>query len=190
MKLSPQVFFDTYAPIAVNDSIFSGIPPSIKLSQAALESGWAGSGLTQNANNFFGIKSHNWGGATYDAATHEFYGGSTSPTSIKAAFRLYGSPYESFMDHSKFLHKHSRYASLFELDPLDYKGWSHGLKSAGYATSPTYAQKLIGLIEKYDLQKYDRKAYNLKAVKNVGVVLLVISALFVAYLLIRKLFKL
>jgi len=92
------------------------------------------------------------------------------------------------MDHSKFLHENSRYSPLFKLDPLDYKGWATGLKKAGYATSPTYDQKLIGLIEKYNLQEYDRKAYNMKAVKNVGVALLIISALVVAYLLIRKLF--
>ena len=187
MKLSPSVFFDTYSPIAVNDSMFSGIPPSIKLAQAALESGWAGSSLTENANNFFGIKSHNWGGATYNAQTHEYYG-SGGPTTIQADFRYYGSPYESFMDHSAFLHKHSRYSSLFNLDPLDYKRWAIGLQNAGYATSPTYADKLIGLIEKYDLQKYDRKAYNLKAAKNISLLLFFMALIFVIFLLLKRLF--
>ena len=185
MKLSPQEFFDTYSGIAVNDYMFSGIPPSIKLAQAALESGWGGSGLTQNANNFFGIKSHNWGGATYDAQTHEYYG-SGGPVTINAEWRLYGSPYESFMDHSEFLQKYDRYAPLFQLDPLDYRSWAQGLKSAGYATSPTYDQKLINLIEKYDLSKYDRKAVILKGIKNAAWVLLALAALYVSYLLFKK----
>ncbi len=186
MKQSPSNFFKTYSPIAVNDYMFSDIPPSIKLAQAALESGWGGSGLTTNANNYFGIKSHSWGGATYDAKTHEYYG-SGGPVTVDAEWRLYGSPYESFMDHSNFLHKYDRYAPLFQLDPLDYKGWAYGLKSAGYATSPTYAEKLINLIESHQLTKYDRKAVNLKAMKTAAWVILGLAAAYVVYLLIRKL---
>jgi len=189
MKLSPDQFFKTYAPIAVNDSLFTGIPPSIKLAQAALESGWGGSGLTENANNFFGIKSHGWSGATYDGSTHEFYGGSNQPTYIQADFRAYGSPYESFMDHSKFLKKYDRYKPLFALDPLDYKGWAYGLQDAGYATSPTYAQKLIGLVEKYNLQEYDRKAANQKALRNFAIAVMIVSVLFIGFLIIRKVIK-
>ena len=185
MKQSPQDFFDTYSGVAVNDYMFSGIPPSIKLAQAALESSWGGSGLTINANNYFGIKSHSWGGATYDARTKEFYG-SGGPTIVDAEWRFYGSPYESFMDHSKFLDMHDRYDFLYNLDPLDYRGWSHGLENASYATDPDYAEKLIYLIEKYNLSKYDRRAVNLKALKTAAWILFGLSVLLVVFLLIKK----
>jgi len=188
MKLSPPVFFEVYAPIAVNDSLFTRIPPSIKLAQAALESGWGGSGLTINANNFFGIKSHGWGGATYDSKTHEYYGGSSSPTTVDAEWRVYGSPYESFMDHSKFIMKYDRYKSLFALDPQDYRGWAVGLQNAGYATSPTYAQKLINIVEKYDLTKYDRKAARQRFLKGAAWTVFALVAAYVVYLLIKRLF--
>lgn len=187
--MKPADFFETYAPMAVNDSLFSGIPPSIKLAQAALESGWGESGLTVNANNFFGIKSHNWDGATYNASTHEFYGGSNSPTTIKADFRRYGSAYESFRDHSDFLHEHDRYSKLFSLNPLDYKGWAYGLKAADYATSPDYAQKLIGLIEKYNLQRYDLKAANQRTLKNLAGILFCVALGVLAFVIIKSIFK-
>lgn len=187
--MSPDLFFKTYAPIAVNDSLFSRIPPSIKLAQAALESGWGESGLSSNANNYFGIKSAGWDGATYNASTHEFYGGSNSPTTIQADFRRYGSVYESFNDHTNFLHKYSRYDKLFNLNPLDYKGWANGLQSAGYATSPTYASKLINLVEKYNLQQYDLKAANLRMLKTVAFVLFVAAIGFVAFFAIKSIFK-
>lgn len=186
MKLAPQDFFDTYSPVAVSDSVFTGIPPSIKLAQAALESGWGGSGLSSNANNFFGIKSHNWGGAEYNASTQEYFGGYTT---IKSNFRAYGSPYESFMDHSKFLKENPRYSSLFDLDPLDYRGWAYGLKEAGYATAPDYPEKLINLVEKYNLQQYDLKAESKRSYKQLAWILAIGLTVVVAGLVIRKLLK-
>ncbi|KAA6313941.1 hypothetical protein EZS27_035371, partial [termite gut metagenome] len=72
-------------------------------------------------------------------------------------FRVYRHAKDSYKDHSLFLRKRNHYAFLFRLEITDYKGWAYGLKKAGYATSPTYATQLIGIIEKYDLDKYDRK---------------------------------
>lgn len=151
-------FIKLYSPVAVNDSFKSQIPPSIKMAQAILESGWGTSGLTVKAKNFFGIKAgSSWKGQVYNANTHEYYDGSTR-TDIKADFRAYHSAAESFKDHSKLLTRLSRYRPLFELDFEDYKGWAYQLKKSGYATSPTYPQKLISIIEKYNLSQLDREA--------------------------------
>jgi hypothetical protein len=67
---------------------------------------------------------------------------------------------DSYEDHSLFLKNRSRYASLFQLDKTDYQGWAHGLKKAGYATDPTYAYKLISLIENYNLNRFDKQIFN------------------------------
>ena len=72
-------------------------------------------------------------------------------------FRAYKHPRDSYEDHSKFLRTGARYAFLFRLKITDYKGWARGLKKAGYATDPRYADRLIDIIELYDLDKYDRK---------------------------------
>ena len=69
------------------------------------------------------------------------------------------------------------------VDFLDYKGWAHGLKNSGYATSPTYAEKLINLIEQYDLNQFDKKA---KSLKNLGYIGLVILIAIFTILLIKK----
>lgn len=123
------------------------IPASITLAQAILESGSGNSELARKANNHFGIKCHNdWTGATYqmtDDAPNE-------------CFRKYKDPEESFRDHSIFLTQRSRYADLFTLKISDYKSWAIGLKKAGYATNPHYAELLINLIEKFDLTRFDK----------------------------------
>ena len=122
-----------------------GIPASITLAQGILESGSGKSKLASEGNNHFGIKCHNtWNGATMhldDDAPNE-------------CFRKYKSAGQSFEDHSLFLKK-PRYQELFTLEITDYKGWAKGLKKYGYATSPTYAENLINLIEKYVLTQFD-----------------------------------
>lgn len=133
----------------------TGIPASIKLAQAVLESG-AGSGeLALRSNNHFGIKcKKNWTGATtyYDDDERG------------ECFRSYDSVAFSFRDHSDFLRAGPHYAFLFELDLTDYKAWANGLKKAGYATNPRYPEKLIGIIETYNLH-----AYTLLALQNLPV---------------------
>ena len=151
-------FINLYADAAVADAIVSGVPPSIKLAQAILESGWGESGLTVKAFNFFGIKAgSSWKGKVWNVETHEYYDGVTR-TNVKADFRAYGSPEESFADHTALFKRLSRYAPLFDLDFMDYKGWAHQLKKSGYATSPTYPQKLIAIIEQNDLTRFDVEA--------------------------------
>ena len=124
------------------------IPASITLAQGLLESGAGQSTLARKSNNHFGIKcGSDWRGKTVrhdDDARGE-------------CFRAYKHPKQSYEDHSKFLANRPRYAFLFKLKITDYKGWARGLKKAGYATNPRYADQLIDIIELYDLHKYDTK---------------------------------
>ncbi len=135
----------TYYPVAVEQMHRHKIPASITLAQGLLESGAGNSTLTRNSNNHFGIKAH--GGWTGKTTSHMDNG-------KMCKFRVYNSARESYEDHSQFLKK-ARYASLFDLKPTDYKGWARGLKRAGYAEDPAYPQKLISLIERYNLHEYD-----------------------------------
>ena len=122
-----------------------GVPASITLAQGLLESAAGKSELAQKANNHFGIKcGGDWNGATY---RHD-------DETKQECFRKYSKATDSFNDHSLFLKK-TRYQSLYELKITDYKGWANGLKKCGYATDPAYPQKLIKLIEDYQLYKFD-----------------------------------
>ena len=134
----------------------SGIPASITLAQGILESGNGNSSLAREANNHFGIK-----------CTADWKGKSILKDDDQKddCFRVYTSPEESFRDHSEFL-KRKRYAPLFELDKNDYVGWANGLKQAGYATNPRYAELLITLVERYDLAKYDRREGQIEKIKR------------------------
>ena len=148
-RITPEEYIQTYKDIAIREMHDHKIPASITLAQGLLESGAGNSALAREAKNHFGIKCHKgWEGDTYimdDDAKDE-------------CFRKYRNAEESFKDHSEFLCGRSRYAALFELEITDYRGWAKGLKAAGYATNPKYAQLLIDRIELYDLTKYDQIA--------------------------------
>lgn len=140
-------YIEKYSALAVKEMERTGIPASITLAQGMLESAAGQSVLASKGNNHFGIKCHNdWTGKTLrqdDDARNE-------------CFRVYPSVEHSFRDHSDFLRGRDRYKDLFELEITDYKGWARGLKKAGYATDPSYASKLIELIEDYNLHRFDR----------------------------------
>ena len=140
-----DLYIDKYSSLAVSEMKESKIPASITLSQGILESGNGTSRLAVEGNNHFGIKCHGWGG-------EEIY---ADDDQENECFRKYKSAKQSFKDHSEFLIRNARYSSLFDLDITDYKGWAKGLKAAGYATSPTYAENLISIIERYQLYQYD-----------------------------------
>ena len=145
LRSDRQHYISKYSDLAVTEMYRSGVPASITLAQGLLESGAGQSVLAKEHNNHFGIKCHNWKGQkTYhdDDAKGE-------------CFRKYLTAEQSFIDHSDFLRYNDRYRSLFDLKPTDYKGWSYGLKKAGYATDPAYPKKLISLIEEYNLYEYD-----------------------------------
>ena len=141
-------YFDKYKGLAIDHMNRYRIPASITLAQGVLESGAGQSKLAKEANNHFGIKCHTeWKGP-------KTYHDDDRPNDC---FRKYKNAEESFLDHSVFLAERSRYARLFELDIRDYKGWARGLQSCGYATDPNYANKLIKIIEDYELYLYDIK---------------------------------
>jgi len=138
-------YIEQYHQLAERQQKEHGIPSSISLAQGLLESGAGLSTLAQASNNHFGIKCSDWTGdkVYYDDDTKG------------ECFRKYSLVLDSYEDHAAFLRGRSRYASLFLLNPTDYEAWAHGLKKAGYATDPTYAFKLISIIEGYDLHRFD-----------------------------------
>ena len=139
------MYIEQYSETAVRHQQEYGIPASITLAQGLLESGAGKSRLAVEGNNHFGIKCHStWKGDVIHADDDE----------LNECFRKYDDAAESFEDHARFLMK-KRYAPLFELKPTDYKGWAKGLKKCGYATDPSYASKLINIIETYELYVYD-----------------------------------
>jgi len=134
-----------YSNIAIQQMQKHKIPASITMAQGILESGAGTSNLALATNNHFGIKKGaNWNGPVYehpDDSKHDL-------------FRVYDNVEQGFEDHSAILLK-PRYQKLFNLKTNDYKGWARGLKECGYATSPTYAERLINIIETYELYQLD-----------------------------------
>lgn len=143
-----KLYVANFNEIAKNNMKTHGIPASIILAQGILESGAGKGKLAQSANNHFGIKCHK--GWTGDSVKHD-------DDAEQECFRKYSQPSESYKDHSLFLTSRSRYATLFKLDKGDYQSWARGLKAAGYATDVKYPDKLIGLIERFELYKYDNE---------------------------------
>lgn len=139
-------YIETYKNLAIEQMQRYQIPASITLAQGLYESGAGQSKLAKEAHNHFGIKV----GSTW-----------TGPYIISSddrpddRFRKYNTDRESYEDHSRFLRNNSRYASLFQLNIRDYKGWARGLKACGYATNPRYADMLISVIENYNLTQFD-----------------------------------
>lgn len=157
----PSSFFSTFAEIAQNEMRNHDIPASIKLGQAALESGWGKSELAVKGNNYFGIKCRNNNECTNRTFKMKDDDYDAEGNLIKSTFMAFNTPQESFYMHSQFLKGNmSRYGKLFDLPKGDYKAWARGLKKAGYATAPDYAENLIHIIEKYQLYKYDQQVLN------------------------------
>lgn len=148
VKLTPQEYIYKWRHIAIEHQELYGIPASITMGQAILESGFGNGYLARVANNHFCIKCKStWTGATITHADDR----------PDDCFRVYESGEASFRDHAEFLSEGKRYEFLFAYDDDDYKSWAKGLKKAGYATAPDYAERLIGTIERYNLQLLDGK---------------------------------
>jgi flagellum-specific peptidoglycan hydrolase FlgJ len=146
-----KIYVDNFKEIAQNNMKIHGIPASITLAQGILESGAGKGKLAINANNHFGIKCHSgWKG---ESVYHD-------DDASQECFRKYEDPAESYRDHSLFLTSRQRYSNLFKLDKGDYESWAKGLKSAGYATDSKYPDKLIGIIERFELYQYDNEVLN------------------------------
>ncbi len=143
-----QEYIETFKEMAQYEMRAFGIPASITLAQGILESGSGRGELTRKTNNHFGIKCHAGWDGEYDFHDDDAKG---------ECFRKYNHPMYSFRDHSIFLSTRSRYKFLFNYRRDDYKKWAYGLRQAGYATDRKYPQKLIALIERYDLDLYDEE---------------------------------
>ncbi len=150
-------YIEQYKDIAIQEMERAGVPASIKLAQAILESDYGRSDLARRANNHFGIKcGANWDGREFYKEDDDF---DANGRLVKSCFRVYRSPEASFIAHSEFLRdpvKEERYGFLFRLDPTDYKSWARGLKRAGYATAANYHDRIINIIETFQLFQYDR----------------------------------
>ena len=142
------IYIEKFGPIAKSEMHKYKIPASITLAQGLLESGFGYGRLALKGNNHFGIKCHSdWEGKRIYHDDDE----------KGECFRVYIDPVTSYRDHSLFLTTRSRYDFLFNIKTNDYKGWAKGLKKAGYATDPKYPDKLINLIERFDLTRFDIK---------------------------------
>ena len=150
-------YIEDYRGIAKDEMREYGIPASITLAQGILESGAGRGELSKKANNHFGIKCHK--GWTGERVYHD-------DDRDQECFRKYKDPETSFRDHSLFLSERSRYSGLFKLRKDDYEAWAKGLRKAGYATDPKYPQKLIGIIERYNVSEFDEEVLGKKSKKK------------------------
>ena len=158
VKVTPAMitsYINQFKEIAKSSMFEYGVPASITLAQGILESGTGQGALSKNANNHFGIKCNSdWTGESVrytDDAENE-------------CFRKYEFPSQSYRDHSMFLSTKPRYATLFELEKNDYREWAKGLRAAGYATDPDYPNKLIKLIERFQLNRFDNEVLGLETI--------------------------
>jgi uncharacterized FlgJ-related protein len=152
-------YIETYSVIAIQQMIAHKIPASVTLAQAIYESSSGTSQLARKSNNHFGIKCHvAWLGDTIVK----------TDDTLNECFRKYPSITESYTDHSIFLASRVRYSALFNLELMDYKAWCMGLKEAGYATSPSYAQQLIKIIEENKLYELDGYDYLMQEIKSLA----------------------
>jgi LysM repeat protein len=144
-----EAYINSYKEMAMDEMLRTGVPASITLAQGILESQWGESELVKKSNNHFGIKCKTeWTGSkTYHDDDEK-----------GECFRVYTTAEDSYRDHSDFLKQRPNYAFLFKLDPTDFDGWAKGLKKAGYATSPSYPQRLLKVINDYNLQQYSLTA--------------------------------
>jgi LysM repeat protein len=151
-------YVERFKDIAIAEMKRTGIPASITLAQGILESNSGNGRLATEANNHFGIKCHEWTGPSIrhdDDAPGE-------------CFRVYKQAEDSYRDHSEFLMTRSRYAFLFKFPYNDYINWAHGLKKAGYATNPQYAQLLIKIIDETSLAQFDNMNYKSSVEKQLA----------------------
>lgn len=151
--LDEEAFLREVSGLAIAERLRAGVPASITAAQAILESDWGRAAVAATGNNYFGIKCKAyWTGAT---VAHVDDDRDAVGELTESCFRAYASRAESFVDHSEFLLNSERYARLFDIDPIDYRGWARGLKACGYATDPYYADKLIALVERLELYTLD-----------------------------------
>lgn len=146
-KQQAMDYIDRYSKIAIGEMKQFGIPASISLAQGLIESRAGTSKLAVSNNNHFGMK-------CFSKNCKKGHCSNFTDDTHKDFFRKFPSSWESWRAHSQLLAS-GRYTKL-KRHGRDYRAWAYGLKSVGYATDRTYAEKLIGIIERYDLHQYDR----------------------------------
>ena len=150
--MNPSEFIMRLTTAAVASAKTTGVPASITIAQAALESAWGESGLARNGNNLFGIKADSlWRGQTLTLNTKEFIKGQW--VVVPALWRKYPSWQASIDDHAAFLKHNPRYKACFACTTAP--AFAQALAKAGYATDPVYADKVIGLIKQHNLLDLD-----------------------------------
>ena len=143
-----EEYIEKYKSIAIAHMEYYGIPASISMAQGILESNSGNSHLSRTSNNHFGIKcKKDWTG---EKVYHD-------DDEKGECFRKYPSVEASYRDHAEFLDKSPRYDSLFVYSSSDYRSWARGLKAAGYATAPDYAERLVRIIEENKLYLLDKE---------------------------------
>lgn len=148
-------YINEFNELAIAEMHRSGIPASITLAQGMHESNYGASNLATKANNHFGIKCKSyWTGQTYYHKDDDL---DANGKLLESCFRAYNDAVESYIDHSNFLKYTANYMWLFNIDKTDYQAWAHGLKKSGYATDPNYADKLIRIIDTYQLHEFDKR---------------------------------
>jgi flagellum-specific peptidoglycan hydrolase FlgJ len=152
-KLPPAKFIALFGPVAQKSMKETGVPASVTLAQAILETGWGKSSIG-NAKNLFGIKGTGPAGKTV-VSTQECYDGTY--VTIKDGFRMYHNWQESIDDHAHLV-SNGRYKSAWDAYQAnhDADAFARGIHQAGYATSPTYASDLISLMKQYNLYEWDK----------------------------------
>ncbi|MDR1355936.1 MAG: glucosaminidase domain-containing protein [Propionibacteriaceae bacterium] len=150
-------FIQSVVPFAQAEEREYGVPTSVSIAQAILETGWGRSTLNQIGLNYFGIKCTNvvspYQDGCWNLSTSEYVNGKY--VSVNAGFRTYATVANSFMDHGRFLTVNDRYAAAFNTTTSDE--FTRAVAAAGYATSPTYANTLISIMQGYNLYNYDLK---------------------------------
>lgn len=150
--MTPQDFINAIAPAAQQSAAQTSIPASFVVADAALESGWGVSQLTQQAMNLFGVKADSsWNGPTWSMQTREFLNGRW--VMVPALWRKYSDWLGSINDHAQFLISNPRYEGAFKFS--DGPGFAYAVAAAGYATDPQYAQKIISIINAHNLTSLD-----------------------------------
>lgn len=156
-------YIEQYRDLAISEMKRSGIPASIILAQGIHESGAGLGELATASNNHFGIKcKKDWTGPTYFKEDDDL---DADGTLVESCFRAYSSSVESYVDHTDFLLNSERYRPLLA-HGMDYRLWARGLERCGYATDPDYAEKLVSLIEAFNLSRYDEKPLQAEVVSD------------------------
>ena len=167
-----ELYIQRFNDIAIKEMIRTGVPASITLAQGILESQSGESDLVKRSNNHFGIKCKpEWTGPRVFHNDDE----------KGECFRVYPTAEDSYKDHSDFLRTRSHYDFLFKLDPTNYEAWAKGLKKAGYATEKGYPQKLIKLINEYQLDQYTKTTLSTTANNVTNTAILQPTAIIAVY---------